>query len=932
MNIASLNKHKDDLLNYLQNYNPLILCLTETCVNDEFADDELNIRGYCMERCNSCSRHTGGVIVYVKNSLKISNIKKYCIDMNFWILSLNISHKHIKYSIAVLYRSPSGNLSVFFENFSNWVEEFVQINGKHTIIIAGDFNIQYNRDNYEKNRLQKLIQNNGMKQLVNEFTRIVKDSSSIIDLVISNNFHLLPYTEKNYIITDHHILHIEMGKGKEETETIKIRSKIKYDEITQILIEKEWGYSYSNVDVVTGIFLENIAASLDIVSPMRIINVKTSGKKWFDDECKLAIRERNNNYKRFALTGADVDWVNFKRARNRAVKVINNAKTNFFVKFIDDNKRNPKLMWKHLKEIISPKTSKPIESLNCGGIIYNDTTTIVNVLNQYFVNSIEEIINSIDSSDTNMDEILRTLPNQTSNISKFEPLKIQELYNIVKTQRKKYSIDGIGLEIITNLFHIIGYPLLNLINLSLSKGQVPTMFKTSLIVPIPKINNTNLAEELRPVNMLPFCNKILELAVYNQIIQYINNNNILSPYQSGFREHHSCESTLQLVMSDIKEALDKPGVGVCAVFIDMKRAFETLDRQILLAKLRRYGFSGTVLSWISSYLTNRYQVTSLNKITSDTQLNNWGVPQGSVLGPLLFLVYINDMGSVLHKCKIHLFADDTLIYYYGDNFTDILFTLNIELDELFQRFRMNKLKVNESKSKYLFIGNNYLYEKFISSGLQVKINNQNIELVQEIKYLGFIIDRQLKFDKHIDYIAKKIGKKVGFLRRISSSLSIFSRLTVYNTLILPHFSYCSTLIYTGSSNLSRLQILQNKAMRVILGCRRDTSIKSMLTTLNWFNVKKYFFCQTMIFIYKIINNLLPNYLKIKLTPVSNTHNINTRNATSCNFYVNRTQKSSSSKSLFFKGVIEFNSLPREIKDCRSLNIFKKKLKAYVFTL
>ncbi|CAH1102841.1 unnamed protein product, partial [Psylliodes chrysocephalus] len=184
--------------------------------------------------------------------------------------------------------------------------------------------------------------------------------------------------------------------------------------------------------------------------------------------------------------------------------------------------------------------------------------------------------------------------------------------------------------------------------------------------------------------------------------------------------------------------------------------------------------------------------------------------------------------------------------------------------------------------------------------LNVVINDEVIENVEEIKYLGLILDRELKFNKHNGYMSKKIGKKIGFMKRVSLFLSISTRQTIYNTLILPLFYYCSTIIYTGCSSFDRLQILQNKAMRAILGCNSFTSSHLMLEALNWIKIEHLLYIQMMIFIYKIVN-MLPKYLNCQLVPVANIHGRNTRTTNSINFYVNSSNKTSSMKSLFHKG-------------------------------
>ena len=684
----------------------------------------------------------------------------------------------------------------------------------------------------------------------------------------------------------------------------------------------------TDVNVVSQIFVNNIVDILDIVAPKKIVKVNLTGNKWLDKNCREAMDNRNRAYQRFIFTGEVEDWNRYKQERNNTVRVINETKKIFYERNIDENRSTPKLMWKNLKQIIgNKKCEHTFQNLNCNGVIHNNN--MADVLNQYYVGSIESIVISIGIGEIDIDRISDTVPVINSSMSTFCEIALQDLNKMVSKQTKKHSTDEIGYDIIKNLFHILGYPFLNVINLSLEKGVMPECYKTSIVVPIPKVPNTNLAEQLRPVNMLPFCEKILELVVYNQIIDYVNSNNILCTYQSGFRGKHSCETALQLVISEWKHLLDKSAVGICAVFIDLKRAFETIDRNVLILKLKRYGFDHTVIKWIESYITNRYQITKINGNLSEPKINNFGVPQGSVLGPLLFILYINDLGNVLKKCKIHLFADDTLIYYESTNFEEMVTTVNFELGLLTEKFKVNRLKVNELKSKFMFVGNNYLYNKFINLNLSIEINNQKVELVEEMKYLGLIIDRELKFKKHIDYISKKIGKKVGFFRRVSPFISTSTRLTVYNSLILPHFLYCGSVIYVSSTNFGRLQVLQNKIMRVILRCNRFSSSQLMLNTLNWLNIKQFLYFQTMTFIFKIINNTLPDYLTRQLLPITDVHLRNTRMSNTNNFYVKRTNKSSTMNSLFHKGVVQFNLLPHVIKSSRSVQQFKSKLLCFI---
>lgn len=620
--------------------------------------------------------------------------------------------------------------------------------------------------------------------------------------------------------------------------------------------------------------------------------------------------------------------IGWQRYRNLAVKSISNSKKEFYKNVIDSNKTNPKELWRNLKEIMGRKEQK-INGVICDNKYYHRALDIANVLNNYYVESIDTIIGSIDNSHNDENALLEMIPAYSCSFFQFKQISLENLRKMIYNQHKNGSIDEIDLKIIKELFHVIGYPLRNLINLSLEKGTVPDRFKTSVIISVPKVPNTNLAQEMRPINMLPFCEKLLELTVYDQMLEYIKDNNLLCTYQSGFRDKHSCETALQCVISDWKDDINERR-GICAVFLDLKRAFETIDRHILILKLKKYGFSGIVLRWLENYLDFRYQKTKYDNTYSESRHNDSGVPQGSVLGPLLFIMYINDLGSTLVNCKIHLFADDTLIYFSHQNYEILIATVNDDLKILTEKFKINRLKINEMKSKCMFIGSDWAYKKFCSLQLKIKINNKELAFEDDVKYLGLLIDRNLKFKKHVDYVSKKIGKKIGYFYRVSNHLNLETRISLYNSIILPHFNYCSSVIYTSSVNCHRLQILQNKAMRFILGVNRYTSINSMLEVLGWFNVQTNLFIKTMIFIYKLLNNMIPGYLSSRVVRVNTIHTYNTRNCN--NYYVNYTTCTLTKNSLFYKGIIKYNSLPNDLKVINNVRAFKQELIKFVKNL
>ena len=391
---------------------------------------------------------------------------------------------------------------------------------------------------------------------------------------------------------------------------------------------------------------------------------------------------------------------------------------------------------------------------------------------------------------------------------------------------------------------------------------------------------------------------------------------MLIPEQSGYWEGHSCETALNLVLAKWKNNLECKD-SIVAVFLDLKRAFETISRPLLLITIKRFGISSTAYKWFESYLCGRTQRTVFNDFISSSVGNNLGVPQGSVVGPLLFIMYINDMRRALRCCDINLFADDTVLFVAAKDLNNAISHLNEDLRSLSRWLKYKQLRLNISKTNFLVISRNRVNEN-----VSVVIDNEAIDRVREIKYLGVIIDDKLKFNSHIDNVIKKIAKKFGILCRLKNDLTIASKIQLYKSIISPHLDFCPSILFLANeTQISRLQRLQNKIMRLILRCNRFTSSTLMLDALQWLSVKQRIVYLTMVFIFKVVNGMLPRYLCDRIERGSDIHRYNTRNANEI-----RTPHfltCASQNSLYFKGIQIFNSMPRHIKRSETLTEFKR---------
>lgn len=322
-------------------------------------------------------------------------------------------------------------------------------------------------------------------------------------------------------------------------------------------------------------------------------------------------------------------------------------------------------------------------------------------------------------------------------------------------------------------------------------------------------------------------------------------------------------------------------------------------------------------------MTGRTQRTRANGIYSETIDNDLGTPQGSIVGALTFIMFINQMPKVVKDSFINLFADDTLLYAYGINANNMVQKLNEDLSRVHEWLSANKLKLNINKTKCMYIN-----KSGTTSDIDVKINGEKIEVVRNIKYLGVIIDDQLRFDENAKYVNKKVASKIFLFGRIAKNLTFSARHKVYQSIILPHFQYCASLLFTSNNTcVDKLQKLQNRALRIVLRCKKRTNVKSMLEATSALSVKQEILFGTLKLAYKIKNGMVPKYLSGTCRRNNENHGYNLRN--NDDFRLPLYRKSNTQRMLMYNGLKEFNNLPNEIKSAISYSIFVSRVREFV---
>lgn len=931
-----MKANHDQLVYDIICYQPSVILLSETRTTSDIEDFEIEIDGYNIVRCDSSSRHTGGVVIYVRKEYVYRTYKKVCIDKIYWCLLLKIKIHGENVILGCLYRSPNSNVHDFFDHYEIWAEKL--FNEECRCILVGDFNLNFfNRIDRNVQQFHNFITINGVEQLINEPTRVTNTSSSLIDYVLSNRNDCFCKVHNTPKITDHSVISVSIRTTSTITDDDSIRkfrnfSKKNLELLNSKLIFCDWNLDSVDVDVIFHNIMENIESQVEIVSPLITYKIRKNQLPWYDHDVVELSKARDLAYRAFRensdLNQKQINWAIYKNCRNEVVNLLKQKKIDYHKTKIDNCSQNPKRMWKTLKTLIKPKNPSIPKQI----IFETDGRTAkgisdenkADMFNSFFINSIIAIRDGIPPS---IPWSNHNLPIIECSLSTFKLLALKELKSIINSLDNRCNSDIINNKVLKNIFDVIGPIILNLVNTSLETGAFPQKLKISTVIPIPKIANTNEASNFRPINTLPCLEKILELAAYTQVQKYINDNHLLMEYQSGFRPNHSCETALQVTLSKWKIDIDA-NKYVVAVFLDFKRAFETIDIPTLLLKLRYYGISGKVYNWFESYLVNRTQRTKVNNTFSTNKCINTGVPQGSVLGPLLFILYLNDI-NYIQECEfINLFADDALLTASDVSLPNAINKINRTLQRVSEFLDINKLKLNINKTKCMIVTTQHKYNLIDKNVINIQIYGETIELVEEFKYLGFMLDNQLNLKKHFHYIYNKISKKIFFFTRISRSLTFQTSITVYNTIIKPHFDYCSSLLFLLDANsISSLQKLQNRGMRVLLRCNRHTSIMSMLQVLDWLSVKDRLFYNSMIFIYKLISGKLPTYFNQFVVYQNEIHDYPTRG--NMNFYVARTNYTRSMNSLFHKGLREYNELPRDIKNSSSIVQFKRSLVEYL---
>ena len=909
-----------------------VMCISESWLLPLTASRFIDIPGYSVYRCDAGMG--GGVCVYVKENLKV-NVLTPTLERpeNIEDIWMTVQYENLpSFLIGCVYRHPHA-LNNSFTYLSDVFTSMCLRN--KPLLVLGDFNDDQFLPN---NKIEKITQSLHLTQMIKKPTRITSTSSTLIDLAITNRPNFVVHSDVlSCPVGDHELLTTTINVRKERKPPIirTFRSLRNYSQnnLCDLLLNDTDALNYilctDNVNDQVSIFTSIFMKCLNSCAPFVTKEIKRPYAPWIDDQIKEEIKIRNNLHKVFKLNRQDpIAESKYRKQKKKVKNMISISKTNYFKEQFLKCKGNIRGTWDVIKKII-PGNKKSFGLL---GDSEAELKEKVEEFNKHFATIGENTFKKSQENPIDPNFLVNNQPSlHSNNLNKFrpQPVDINTLILIIKSLNatNSFGSDGIPLRFLIDSLPVTIYYILIIVNTSIVTGIHPDSWKHSYVAPVFKNGDTESIGNYRPISLLPILSKLLEKVIANQLIDFLESNKLLVENQHGFRPNLSTETALLTVTNKIYENIDNKKISLL-LLLDLSKAFDSVNHQILIEKCEHLNIDSF---WFENYLQNRVQSVRIGSAISSTQKIKFGVPQGSILGPLLFLIYINDLPKYIRDCLLVIYADDTQILLTGeiDKINELMQKAKEVLISAKAYYNKNGLLLNESKTQLIFFGSRQFISR-IPENVSLRLGDVTLVPTQNVKNLGVHMDNFLTFNVHIEELQKKVTGTLLFINRVSDRFSVECRVMVVQSLVLSTLNYC--LRVWGSTNktqMDRASKILNFAAKVAAGgAKKYDHVTPIYNKLGWLRMGEKYIYEVCLLIFKTYNKLIPDWLFTLPTVVQVRGNrFNTRNLKS--LYVPRTNTDIGARSLNVIGPKLWNELPQNIRCSQTISSFKSHLMKFL---